>query len=246
MTKKKLSGQTITIIILAILLLLTCVFGGVYAYYSTTSSKVSGVVKMANLKIEMRAGGSDGASGSSEILNTNSYYIPGQVLPNTALTVTNSSNTNVYLAVVYTVKAINNDQSSPDYQKEITNYDLSNPLIGIHGDTTWFDGRFTNSDEEHPERNADFRYLMIPTPIAPAAREKDKIISVIPEGKLKLHEKMGNAYQSTIITLTFRAYVIGSDQQELKDALGQTNGTDAERCNVIMNAIFTAFDYHIN
>ena len=243
MTKKKLSGQTVTIIILAILLLLTCIFGGVYAYYSTTSSKISGIVQMANLKIQMNAGGT-GSSGSSELLHTNSYYIPGQVLPNTALTVTNSSNTNVYLAVVYTVKAINNDESSPNYGNEITEYDLSNPLIGIHGDTTWFDGRYTNV-----EHDADFRYLMIPTPIAPAAPdapEKDKIISVIPEGKLKLHEKMGNAYQSTIITLTFRAYVIGSDQQELKDALGQTNGTNTEKCNVIMGAIFKAFDYNLN
>ena len=243
MTKKKLSGQTVTIIILAILLLLTCIFGGVYAYYSTTSSKISGIVQMANLKIQMNAGGT-GSSGSSELLHTNSYYIPGQVLPNTALTVTNSSNTNVYLAVVYTVKAINNDKSSPDWGNEITEYDLSNPLIGIHGDTTWFDGRYTNV-----EHDADFRYLMIPTPIAPAAPdapEKDKIISVIPEGKLKLHEKMGNAYQSTIITLTFRAYVIGSDQQELKDALGQTNGTNTEKCNVIMGAIFKAFDYNLN
>lgn len=245
MTKKKLSGQTVTIIILAILLLLTCIFGGVYAYYSTTSSKISGVVKMANLKIEMRAGGTEGASGSSEILNTNSYYIPGQVLPNTALTVTNSSNTKVYLAVVYTVKAINNDESSSNFGNEITDYDLSNPLIGIHGDTTWFDGRYTNV-----EHDADFRYLMIPTPIAPTfddgGKVIPKVISVIPEGKLKLHEKMGNAYQSTIITLTFRAYVIGSDQQELKDALGQTNGTNTEKCNVIMGAIFKAFDYNLN
>lgn len=241
MTKKKLSGQTVTIIILAILLLLTCIFGGVYAYYSTTSSKISGIVQMANLKIQMNAGGT-GSSGSSELLHTNSYYIPGQVLPNTALTVTNSSNTNVYLAVVYTVKAYYNDESNPDTKgQEITEYDLSNPLIGIHGDTTWFDGRYTNV-----EHDADFRYLMIPTPIAPASSDEGKVISVIPEGKLKLHEKMGNAYQSTIITLTFRAYVIGSDQQELKDALGQTNGTNTEKCNVIMGAIFKAFDYNLN
>ena len=237
MTKKKLSGQTLTIIILVILLLLTCVFGGVYAYYSQKSSKISGVVKMANLKIEMRAGGSDGTSGSSEILNTNSYYIPGQVLPNTALTVTNSSNVPVYIAVVYTVKAVNNDPNSPDYKQEITNYDLSNPLIGIHGDTTWFDGRYTNE-----EYDTDFRYLMISTPIAVAEREEDKTITVIPEGKLKLHEKMGNAYQSTIITLTFRAYVIGSEQTELKGRLnGQT--TVSGKCNVVMDAIFEAFDY---
>ena len=244
MTKKKLSGQTVTIIILAILLLLTCIFGGVYAYYSTTSSKISGIVQMANLKIQMNAGGT-GSSGSSELLHTNSYYIPGQVLPNTALTVTNSSNTKVYLAVVYTVKAINNDESSSNFGNEITDYDLSNPLIGIHGDTTWFDGRYTNV-----EHDADFRYLMIPTPIAPnfddGGKVIPKVISVIPEGKLKLHEKMGNAYQSTIITLTFRAYVIGSDQQELKDALGQTNGTNTEKCNVIMGAIFKAFDYNLN
>ncbi len=238
MTKKKLSGQTVTIIVLAILLLLTCVFGGVYAYYSTTSAKISGIVKMANLKIEMNAGGGSGTSGSSEILNTNSYYIPGQVLPNTALTVTNSSNTPVYIAVVYTVKAVNNDPSSPNYNQEITNYDLSNPLIGIHGDTTWFDGRFTDT-----ARDTDFRYLMISTPIEPT----QNLIEVIPEGRLKLHEKMGNAYQSTIITLTFRAYVIGSETERLQDelrALGD-NPTQEEKCNTIMGAIFEAFDYHM-
>lgn len=237
MTKKKLSGQTLTIIILAILLILTCVFGGVYAYYSQKSSKISGIVKMANLKIEMNAG--SGSSGSSEILNTNSYYIPGQVLPNTALTVTNSSNVPVYIAVVYTVKAVNNDPSSPNYKQEITNYDLSNPLIGIHGDTTWFDGRYTNE-----AYNTDFRYLMIKTPIAVPEREEDRNITVIPEGKLKLHEKMGNAYQSTIITLTFRAYVIGSQQSQLQEDLSHQT-TDAGKCNVIMDAIFTAFDYNM-
>lgn len=231
MTKKKLSGQTVTIIILAILLLLTCIFGGVYAYYSTTSSKIQGLVKMANLKIEMRAGGT-GASGSSEILNTTSFYIPGQVLPNTALTVTNSSNTNIYIAVVYTVKA-----SHLSTDEEIEDYDLSNPLIGIHGDTTWFDGRYTNT-----VHNADFRFLMIPTPIPPTQTE----IPVIPEGKLKLHEKMGNVYQSTNITLTFRAYVIGSDQETLIEEIGKTDGTTAAKCNVIMDAIFTAFDYSIS
>lgn len=234
MTKKKISGQTITIVVLAILLILTCVFGGVYAYYSTTSSKISGVVQMANLKIEMRTDGT-GTSGSSEILNTNSYYVPGQVLPNTALTVTNSSNTNLYIAVVYSVKAVNNDSSSANYGQEITNYDLSNPLIGIHGDTTWFDGLFVDE-----ETDTEFRYLMISTEIPPS----QETIEVIPEGKLKLHEKMGNNYQSTIITLTFRAYVIGSGQSDLQDKIALTS-TTAEKCNVIMGAIFEAFDKEI-
>lgn len=238
MTKRKLSGQTITIIVLAILLLLTCVLGGVYAYYSTNSAKISGIVYMANLKIEMKASGS-GSSGSSELLHTNSFYIPGQVLPNTALTVTNSSNTNIYIAVVYSVKASYNnpnDPNDPNNGKEIEGCDLSNPLIGIHGDTTWFDGRFTSA-----EHNTDFRYLMIPNPITPSQKD----ISVIPEGKLKLNEKMGNDYQSATLTLTFRAYVIGSDQQNLIDSIGETDGTISAKCNVIMGAIFEAFDSSI-
>ncbi len=235
MTKKKLSGQTLTIIILAILLLLTCIFGGVYAYYSTTSSKISGLVQMANLKIEMRAGGTDGTSGSSTILNTTSYYIPGEILPNTALTVTNSSNVPVYLAVVYRVKAT--DIATGE---EIQNYDLSNPLIGIYGDNTWQDNRYTNTAYD-----ADFRYLMLPTPLEAVANPAEpNTITVIPEGKLKLHEKMGNAYQSTNITLTFRAYVIGSNQAGLQAAI-DAETTQEGKCNAIMAAIFEAFEHQM-
>lgn len=232
MTKKKLSGQTLTIIILAIMLILTCVFGGVYAYYSTTSAKISGIVQMANLKIEMKVG--SGSSGSSTLLNTNGYYIPSQTLPNTALTVTNSSNVPVYLAVVYTVVARDIETG-----EEIENYDLSNPLIDIYGDTTWFDGRYTNT-----EHNADFRYLMIPTPVTKPEQDKEQVITVIPEGKLQLHRNMGNVYQSKVITLTFRAYVIGSQQAELQDALSHETSQEG-KCNVIMGAIFKAFDYNM-
>lgn len=246
MTKKKLSGQTITIIILAILLLVTVIFGGVYAYYSQKSTQVQGMIKMANLKIEMNAGGS-GSSGSSTLLNTSSVYVPGQNLPNSALTVTNTSNTNIYLVVVYSVKAVKYDEQTNQPTGEIADYDFEHPVIDIAdnidatGKKKWEDFRFQDSTN-----NTDFRYLIIADPIAPPVEGQSNIIDVIPEGKLMLSRELGNNYQACTITLTFRAYCIGSDslQDEINRNLGSNPTTEA-KCNYIMNTIYQAFSRQI-
>lgn len=243
MTKKKLSGQTITIIILAILLLVTVIFGGVYAYYSQKSTQVQGMIKMANLNIEMKASGS---SSSDIILNTNAVYVPGQNLQNTALTVTNTSNTNIYLVVVYSVKAIKYDEHN-NRVGEITDYDFKNPVIDIAdnidatGKKKWEDFRFQDSTN-----NTDFRYLIIADPIAPPVEGQSNVIDVIPEGKLMLSRELGNNYQACTITLTFSAYCIGSDslQDEINRNLGSNPTTEA-KCNYIMNTIYQAFSRQI-
>ena len=67
MVKNKMSGQTIAIIILAVLLILAIGFGGVYAYYSARSNSVTGKIVMANLKISLESPGSD----RSEIVISN-------------------------------------------------------------------------------------------------------------------------------------------------------------------------------
>ena len=242
MTKKKLSGQSITIIILAILLLVTIVFGGVYAYYSQRSTQVQGIIKMANLKIEMIAGEA-GSSGSSILLNTSSVYVPGQNMDNTALTITNSSNTSIYLVVVYSVKAYKDGDSS----KEITDYDLAHPVIDIadnfdaSGKKIWEDFRFTGENNE-----TDFRYLIIANPIAPPAGGQKSVIDVIPENKLMLNRELGNNYQACTITLTFRAYCISSDslQNEIAENLGSNPTTEA-KCDYIMSRIYISFSRQI-
>ena len=97
MVKKKISGQTITIIVLTILLVLTIGFGGVYAYQTARSKKVTGQIVMANLTISMEAGGSN----KSEIVISNgTNLVPGQQLKNSPLTIQNISSVDVYLIVV--------------------------------------------------------------------------------------------------------------------------------------------------
>lgn len=161
--------------------------------------------------------------------------IPGLVLTNTPLTVTTSSNTNVYLVIVYKVKAVD------EFSGENIDCDISDHLIDVKDDTILYDGRFTYTDEENPEHNTDFRYIMIPTPIAPTQNP----ITVIPEDKLMVHLKMGNKYQSAVLTFNFRAYVIDSDAESLKNELDKTNGSTEGKCNVVMNAIYQAYDFNL-
>ena len=102
MVKKKFSGQTLAIVILAIMLLLTITFGGVFAFYSARSNKVSGKIYMATLKISMEWKVSD----KSEVVISNvTNLVPGQSLENTALVVKNESAVPIYLVVVYRIEA---------------------------------------------------------------------------------------------------------------------------------------------
>ena len=88
MVKKKISGQTIAIIILTALLVIAISFGGVYAFYSARSNKVSGRVMMATLSLSMSSGSSD----KSEIVISNGVdVVPGQPLKNSPLVVKNLS-----------------------------------------------------------------------------------------------------------------------------------------------------------
>ena len=113
MVKKKISGQTIAIIILIVLLIGSIVFGGVYAFYSTSTNKVSGTIVMANLdikyKVDTAGDGSEGVivgeSGESQILITNvNNIVPNELLGNSPLRVMNDSNTPIYLAVLYRIQ----------------------------------------------------------------------------------------------------------------------------------------------
>lgn len=120
MVKKKISGQTIAIIILIVLLIGSIVFGGVYAFYSTSTNKVSGTIVMANLdikyKVDTVGDGSDGVvvgeSGESQILITNvNNIVPNELLGNSPLKIINDSNTPIYLAVLYRIQKATTDES---------------------------------------------------------------------------------------------------------------------------------------
>jgi len=115
MVKKKISGQTIAILVLLVLLIATTAFGVVFAFYSTSTKQVSGTISMAYLDIhydESTLG--VGSSGQSQILITNSENIvPNELLGNSPLVINSTSNTETYIVVLYRVEKVGYDGTQP-------------------------------------------------------------------------------------------------------------------------------------
>ena len=245
MVKKKFSGQTLAIILLAVLLSVTVCFGGVYAYYSQNSSKISGKIKMANLKITMQMDTINaGGSGSSEILISNGLFVPGNTLENSPLKITNYSNTKTYIAIIYKVNAYEDD-------KEAEGQNLSQPLIDIIGNNgKWYDYLYKCKDAEggviqDDGQDRQFRVLISTSEIPACAEENSKVgevITVIGENCLQLSKFMGNEFQGKNISFTFQAYAIGSGE----GVFNFTNETTQdEKSEDIMNKIHEAYNYDI-
>lgn len=239
MVKKKISGQTIAIIILAVLLILAIGFGGVYAFYSARSNKVTGKIVMANLKISLESG--TGESDKSEIVISNGVnVVPGQPLENSPLVIKNLSSVSIYLVIVYEINA-----SRPDKTKIVD--DFTDPVLGLGvkyinpqnpeysdsigiSNTNWIDYVFNGEEESKL-----YRCLVSTISFEPTAENDDGIV-VIGENKLALAGAMGNEYQNTSISFTFQAYAIGSETNFGWAA----NPTDTERCERIVSAIYEA------
>lgn len=239
--KKKLSGQTIAIIILAVSLLLTIGFGGVFAFYSARSNKVSGKIVMANLKITMESGTSD----KSEIVISNGVnVVPGQPLENSPLVIRNLSTVNIYLVVVYEINAEKKDSTKiNDLYKD--------PVLGlgceyinsVNPDSSYNTGVSNNAWIDYvfdaTEEGKVYRCLVSTSAHAPTD-DADDGIEVIGENKLSLAGQMGNEFQETSIAFTFQAYAIGSET-----FAGQFNQstTHLQKCEKIVSTIYEAQGY---
>lgn len=240
---RKLSGQTITIIVLAILLIFVSVCGGVYAYYSYNSNRISGYITLGNLKISMS--GNSGDSGSSQIYVTNGLCVPGQSLQNSPLTIQNGSNVNIYIVVVYSLTAI--DVNDPSITVDTT---MQEKVIDI-GNDSWMDYIYcySNNDtdedvqegEETIEDMERVRCFVNLTPFKP----QDESITVIEENQLRLYNKVGNEFQSKRINFTFQAYAIA--QQSFSDITDFDSKTNDEKCEIIMERLHESvkFDFNI-
>ena len=125
MIKKNLTGQTVAIIILAILLVGAIAFAGVFAYYSSNSNKVAGKITLATLKIDFDEVGA--SSGTSEVLITNSSnVVPNEGMQNTPLTIINDSTKPIYLVVLYNLET--RDKKGNDLNLDAT---PKQPVIDI-------------------------------------------------------------------------------------------------------------------
>lgn len=248
MTKKKVTSQTTIIIVLSILLCATLVFGGVYAYYSTATNKILGQITMANLNIKVEPGA---AEDSSEYFVTATNVVPGQSLRNDdPLNIINNSNTNIYLAVVYSLEVtfVNHlpeyssgsvNENPPAVNPEEDTPDLSSPLINVNN-PEWKDCLFEYEYEDGTIFK--FRYLMkVDDNGVKEIGSDEETITVVESEHLALHQSMGNNYQSAKIILSFKAFAIGSQEMALQESVNKETTVEG-KCNAVMNAIFMAFN----
>lgn len=278
MVKKKISGQTIAIIVLAILLICAIVFGGVYAFYSTSTKKaVSGRIVMANLDIEFKMDdpstpeyeGLVGVGGASQILiSCSDKVVPNQELSNTPLTITNTSNTPIYLVVLYRVERIEYDEEKGPldviyryndvnengvYDKGVDNIRENNGVkqffnvldIGTSQNVQWTNFVFDTTN--YPEYKTDETdandndYIVRCLVSTEPVTENIKEAIVIAKDELKLHKDVGNEFQSSELAFTFQAHAIGSESFQF----GQ-NTTNNQKCDEILKAIYKTSGWKFN
>ena len=226
MVKKRLSWQTLVIIILAALLLITISFGGVFAFYSARSNQVSGEIMMANLSIGLGSGENE-SDQSAIIIYNEDYIVPGQVLDNSPLVVRNLSTVEILLVVVYELKAERNvyDQQGKVIDVVSIEDEFINPVFGLgceylnskHPEENiedkdeiynydWFDFVFKAERE-----NKYYRCMVSRKSIQKHVKgSKPSMITVIGEDKLSLHRKMGSEYVDSTLSFKFQAYAVGA------------------------------------
>jgi len=251
MVNKKISGQTIAIIILAILLLIAIAFGGVYAYYSARSKKMTGTIVMANLSIDLMSYEYGTKSATSQIvISHGTNFVPGQELKNSQLNIINKSayEVAVYLVVVYDIAANELDENNQltdkviydkmqqpliDFNAEYINEKAGIYLAGTNND--WVDYVFTFGTGENEKQ---YRCIVSKNAWQRPKDEPPQTIPVIYEDKLKLHRLMGDDYQHTSITFAFQAYAISANSFNFENGT-----TQAQKCNEIVSAIYESVEY---
>ncbi len=252
MVKKKFSGQTLAIIVLAIMLILTITFGGVFAFYSARSNKVSGTIYMATLTISMEWKVSD---KSEVVISNTTNLVPGQALSNTALIVKNKSSVPIYLVVVYKLNAIKDQGEGapiPDKTNSSVLFIGTEYINSLVPDKNWNKGT-TNFDyvdyvfEALPtDKNAQDVYLesgnkkgyRCLVSMVPVEANTDEV--VIEDGQLALSPALNDDYQNSMISFVFQAYAISSESFRTEFASSQL--TNAEKCERIVSEIYKSQD----
>ncbi len=224
MVKKRLSLQTLAIIILGILLLITISFGGVFAFYSARSNQVSGQIMMANLSIALGDGTGESAGSNITIQNAE-YVVPGQVLTNTPLIVRNLSTVEIILVVVYELRAEREIKDESGNVLDVVNIEdeFINPVFGLGCEYLNSKDPSKNIDSEIEVYNEDWydfvfwgeaenKYYrcMVSRRGIPKKDNKNNAVVVIKENKLSLHRYMGPEYVDSTLSFRFQAYAVGA------------------------------------
>ncbi len=258
-----MSGQTIAIIALVILLILTIGAGGVYAYFTTKSNSIRGHVTMATLNIALKTEKQNPTDNSdmSQITLSSTNVLPNQQLLNDPLFVKNSSEAPVCLIVVYKVSATRGEGADQveiqddyegcmidlglDYINSKHDPDLTHDNEQTTGtedlrrNTRWVDYLFSHVD---PVSGVESSYRCLVSldrytaEIDPTTQKPiGQRIEVIPTNSLKLHQDLDNDYQTARLTFAFQAYVIGASDDWYN---GLQSMSVKDQCEEIVGRIY--------
>lgn len=255
MVKKRLSWQTLAIIILAALLLITISFGGVFAFYSARSNQVSGEIMMANLNIGLGPG-DDASDQSAIIIYTEEYVVPGQVLENSPLIVRNLSTVEIILVVVYELKAerYTYDENGNVIATTPVEDQFINPVFGLGCEYLNSKDPSQNIDDPkevynydwydfvfRAEREDKYYRCMVSRKSIPkyVKGSKTNMVEVIKADKLSLHRKMGSEYVDSLLSFKFQAYAVGAST----DFLIEESDTNLQKCEKMVNFVYSSQGY---
>ena len=214
MIKKKTSGQSIVIVILSILLLVSIGFGVTYSYYNGKTNLVTGSITTANLSIALHGeqfGQTTEFSISAPI--NEAFLVPGNGLYNLKLNLYNQCNEDTYIVVVYSLSAIKTleNGSKVDITPQLTN----TPAIGFQEGA--FDSQKWKSITYNCTNLTNTSYTCLVGLNSFASRDLSTdgyYINVLQENKIKIPEQWTNLLQNCDVTISIMAYAIQSTLSE--------------------------------
>lgn len=244
MIKKKTSRQTIAIIILAILLILSIVFGSTYSYFNaSTKDAIEGTVTTATLSVSLKGYDETLAETTTFSLHTSgTKVIPGEPLTNTALQINNTSPVPTYMCVTYKLSIVNGNEDGEVDTSVLNAMDIQESSVG----DGWRKCDFTCKDLE--TKICSFIYLggahgdgngIFNDPYNP-----DNTTSMVfGHSSLRVPTSWGNSMQGKTIKLGFQAYVIQATALNTKyPDIANENLSASNRASAILSMFVAEFN----
>ena len=221
MVKKKSSVQNIIIVILCILLLISITVGVTYSYQSNKKNVITGTIFTANLSISLGAEDESGEASSLWITGSADNFVPGDSLPNVALTITNSSSTPVYIAILFRVSK-GNQQITHVPAVEFNSYNTDD----------WHSVQYRCDDD------TIYACLVGYNAFDQYHKNHGMPITIVEEGALRIPEVWKNEFMNCEVTISVEAHAVQASLSQAYDEPIQNAVDRNARANAVAKAIF--------
>ena len=219
---KKMTKSTFAIIIMAVVMVAMLAFGGTYAYFTASTSAKS--TNFTTGKVVLTNSG-------AEISVISDKVVPGDTIISEAISYTNGSDVNTYIAVVMTVKK---GTSSADAE-EVTDLSEISGAINLGVTASW--QQCGTSTNVYIAKGTNFA---VSPSGAPIAFTTGAVTFNVDEHYTDGTSDLGSTWEGVYIEISFQAYQVQAEHAETAEdtALNVTaeDATNAEQ-------VWTAMKY---